>query len=70
MFAGKARSLPSREFRGYAPALTNNHLTKLEMPSRDKYSSLFGLFVNYCRKFFITLAPGRNRRNMRVNKFL
>jgi hypothetical protein len=55
---------------GYALGVTNNHLTKLEMPSRDKYSSLLGLFVNYCSKSFITSAPGRNRRNMRVNKFL
>jgi hypothetical protein len=42
---------------GKAPGLTHKHYTRLITLARDKYSSLFQIFVNYGQSIFIALAP-------------
>jgi hypothetical protein len=46
--------------QGWAPGLTHNYLTWLEMPARDEHCRLFGPFVNYDEKSYsyMTFMPG------------
>ncbi len=39
--------------------LTNNHYTRLKRQARDKHYSLLRTFVNYGRKKFYNIGPGR-----------
>ncbi len=69
MFAGNDRAFPiEAPFRcstlGQAPGLAHKHQTMLERLATDKHSSLLRIFVNYGRKFFITLAPGLGQQQI------
>jgi hypothetical protein len=62
MFARKAGAkLSGASFwcstQGQPPSFTHKHLAWLEKLDSDKHSSLLCRFVNYGRKFFITLGP-------------
>ncbi len=62
LFVGKAKSLPyggapERFFNRVGSCFTKRHYIRLERLLMDKHSSLLRTFVNYGRKFFITLEP-------------
>jgi hypothetical protein len=65
MFVGKAGAYSSEApFNCPTLGLTHKHLTKLETPAKNRYSSLLETFVNYSCKKFLNIPPWPNIINI------